>query len=268
MDNSRTRKTASLDAQQLKAAVLELRGYWHPFHQGLLEMAPGYLAAYLGYQNAPAKAARLDEKVIELIYIAVDASVGHLYASGTARHIEMALEKGASSAEIVEVIQLAMLASRNSIDAGLSILIEELGVAGRKVPRGSGSLTPENQAAKDAYIKAVGDWPSYGDVLLDLSPEFARAFLAYAEIPYRAGPLAPKIKEFIGIALHAFPGAPQPDRLRHHIRRALLHGATPEEIVDVLALSSAVAIHTCTLAIPLLSKAIGDRPDDAAADHR
>lgn len=232
---------------------MELRGYWHPFHQGLLEMAPEYLAAYLSYQNAPAKAARLEGKVIELIYIAVDASVGHLYVDGIARHIDGALQKGATREEVLEVIQLAMLTSHNSISMGVSILIDELASDGYA----EAPLAPDSQAAKDAYIRAVGDWPTYGDRLLQLAPDFARAYLAYAEIPHRRGPLPPKIREFIGIALQAFPGAPQPKRLRDHIRRALDFDATPEEIVDVLALSSSIAIHTCTVAVPLLAKAGG-----------
>ena len=43
--------------------------------------------------------------------------------------------------------------------------------------------------------------------------------------------------------------------IRRHIRLALAHGATPEEISEVLQLASAIAIHTCTLAVPGLMDA-------------
>src|SRR5690606_31586517 len=94
-----TPRVAKMEAtarQQLKDDVLRLRGYWHKFHDGLMDMAPDYLAAYLAFQNAPAVSANIEPKVCEFIYIAADGAVSHLYASGAARHIEMALDKGAT----------------------------------------------------------------------------------------------------------------------------------------------------------------------------
>lgn len=243
MDNTRTR---------LADEVRRLRGYWHPFHQGLLELSPDYLDAYLRFQNAPAEAGNLEPKLCEFIYIAVDGAVSHLYASGAARHIQMALEKGATKEEVLEVIQLTTLSAHLTLEAGMPALLAEMQAAGQSTDI---ELAAEQQARKEKFMALTGYWPEGADAMFRYAPRFIDAYLRYAEIPYRDGPLPRKVKEFVRIAVCATPAGPQPENLRRHIGLALRHGATPEEIADVLQLSSAVAIHTCTATIPALIEA-------------
>ncbi|MHA6692231.1 carboxymuconolactone decarboxylase family protein [Devosia sp. A449] len=242
--------------QQLKDDVLRLRGYWHKFHDGLMDMAPDYLAAYLAFQNAPAVSANIEPKVCEFIYIAADGAVSHLYASGAARHIEMALDKGATEAEVLEVIQLTTLSSHMTMEAGMSALVGQMTAAGLAPDV---TLTAEQQARKQSFEALTGYWPEGGDALFTYAPGFIDAFLRYAEIPYRDGPLPRKVKEFIRIAVCASPVGPAPKGLNRHIALALKHGATPQEIADVLQLTSAIAIHTCTTTIPPLMDAAAAR---------
>lgn len=241
-----------MDREELRSEVERLRGYWHPFHQGLLDLSPDYLEAYLRFQNAPAEAGNLEPKVCEFIYIAVDGAVSHLYASGAARHIEMALDKGATEKEVLEVIQLTTLSAHLTLEAGVPALLDEMRAAGMQPQI---ALTPEQQSRKDAFVGLAGYWPDGADGMFRYAPQFIDAYLRYAEIPYRAGPLPRKVKEFVRIAVCATPAGPQPESLRRHIALALKHGATPEEIADVLQLSSAIAIHTCTTTIPALVEA-------------
>jgi alkylhydroperoxidase/carboxymuconolactone decarboxylase family protein YurZ len=215
----------------------------------LLDLSPDYLAAYLGYNHAPFEAANLDPKVCELIYVAVDGSVTHLYESGMARHMGFARKAGATDEEIMETIQLTMLTTHLTHDTGVPILLDEMERAGKALATG---LSPEEQAAKDAYIAATGDWPSYGDALFRLAPHFVTSFLAYRAIPYGQGPLPAKVKEFICLAVCAAPTMLHEAGMRRHIRAALRHGATPQEISDVLQLASAISTHTCTFAVPAL----------------
>jgi len=237
------------EREKLKAEVERLRGYWHPFHQGLLDISPDYLEAYLRFQNAPAEAGNLEPKVCEFIYIAVDGAVSHLYASGAARHIGMALDKGATEAEVLEVIQLTTLSAHLTLEAGMPALLEQMQAQGMPPDV---TLSAAQSARKEAFVALTGYWPEGGDGLFRYGPRFVDAYLCYAEIPYRDGPLPRKVKEFVRIAVCATPAGPQPATLRRHIGLALRHGATPEEIADVLQLSSAIAIHTCTTTIPSL----------------
>jgi alkylhydroperoxidase/carboxymuconolactone decarboxylase family protein YurZ len=73
----------------------------------------------------------LRPKFVELISIAFDAAITHVYALGTRRHIKAALGLGASAAEIMTVLKLCVAQGANALDAGVPILAEELGARGR-----------------------------------------------------------------------------------------------------------------------------------------
>jgi hypothetical protein len=47
-------------------------------------------------------------KLAELLSIAVDASITHMYAPGTRRHIQSALKLGATVGEIMEVLEICV----------------------------------------------------------------------------------------------------------------------------------------------------------------
>ncbi len=243
-----------IDREALKAEIIARRGYWHPFHEGLLELAPEFLQTYLHFQDAPARSGHLEPKVCEFIYIAIDGAVSHLYERGLRRHIEDALRLGATKEEVLQVIMLATCAEGQIPNAlGHAILMEEARTA-------SAPLTPEQQRRKDAYVEKTGTWPQAGDAIVSLAPQFAEGFLGYGEVAWTVGPLAPKVKAFIGLAVCASPALLHEAGMRQHIRQALDHGATKEEISDVLALAIAIAIHTCTNAVPALVEAVRALP--------
>ncbi|MFW2853483.1 carboxymuconolactone decarboxylase family protein [Sphingomonas sp. TX0543] len=241
--------------QALKAEVIAKRGYWGEWHQGLLDLSPAYLAAYLDFHEPPFHAGRLDRKMCEFIYIAVDAAVSHLFVPGMQMHFDVALRLGATVAELTEVVQLTMLAAYSPHTVGLPILAEELERLHPGTKSATRSLTTEEETEKEKFVAITGFWPEGGDHLFRWAPAFVKGFLAYGEIPYREGPLSRKDKELILIAVFASPVAPQPDATRRHIRQALANGASAEEIADVLQLSSAIAIHSCVAAVPALVSA-------------
>ena len=243
-------RALSIDNEKLKAEIIARRGYWAPFHDGLLEMNPAFLAAYLKFQDGPARSGHLEPKVREFMYIAIDGAVSHLYESGLRRHIADALRLGATKEEVLQVIMLAT-AAQGQIpnEIGHAILMEELG-------EGAPALSDAEQRRKDAHMRATGVWPQAADTILRLAPEFAEGFLGYGEVSWEAGPLPAKIKAFVGLAVCASPALLHEAGMRRHIRLALDHGATRHEISEVLQLASAIAIHTCTYAVPGLTDAV------------
>ncbi len=63
---------------------------------------------------------------VELLSIALDASVTHMYAPGTRRHIKNALKAGATMEEIMEVLKLCVVQGVQTFNLSLPILAEEL----------------------------------------------------------------------------------------------------------------------------------------------
>jgi alkylhydroperoxidase/carboxymuconolactone decarboxylase family protein YurZ len=112
--------------QELKAQFIDSRGYWHEFWDGMLELDPELFAAYLDFSALPWRSGVLEPKVKELIYIAFDAAATHLYAPGLKLHMRNAVRLGATTAEIMEVLELASLLGMHAATVGAPILAEEL----------------------------------------------------------------------------------------------------------------------------------------------
>lgn len=112
--------------QELKRDFTEQRGYWNPTWDEILEVAPEMFEAYTAMSSHPWRTAHLSPLVKELIYIAFDTSVTHLYRVGLKLHIENALGYGASPDQILEVMELATLIGVKSVLVGAPLLQEEV----------------------------------------------------------------------------------------------------------------------------------------------
>ena len=75
----------------------------------------------------------LSPKLAELLSIAFDASITHMYAPGTRRHVEAALRHGATVEEIMEVLKICVAEGVEASNLGVPILAEEL--AGRSLSK-------------------------------------------------------------------------------------------------------------------------------------
>jgi len=245
---------AELDArrQKLKEDFTKARGYWSALWDGLLELSPDFFEAYLNFSSVPWRSDVLAPKIKELIYVAIDAATTHLYAPGTHIHMRNALGYGATREEIMEVLQLTAVLGIHTMSLGVPALIAEMRHAGRGTEVEPKPLNPYQERLKAEFTANRGYWSTAWDGLLQLSPEFFEAYVQLSSVPWKNGVLEPKIKEFIYIAIDAstthlfLPG------LRIHIQNALRYGATKEEIMEVMQLTSVLGIHTITEGVPIL----------------
>ena len=101
-------------------------GNWNPDWEPFAALDPAWTEKVIAMAIAPAASGALDQKTVALIGIALDASCTHLYAPGIRRHIQRALNAGATREEITAVLQLASLQGLHSMCVGAPILLEEL----------------------------------------------------------------------------------------------------------------------------------------------
>jgi alkylhydroperoxidase/carboxymuconolactone decarboxylase family protein YurZ len=99
---------------------------------------------------------------------------------------------------------------------------------------------------------ARGDWNPMWDVLQQWDAGFLEAYLAMRNAPYSRGPLNDKTKELILIAINASTTHLYGPGVRRHIQNALKLGATREEILQVIELTTVLGIHSCFVALPIL----------------
>ncbi|MEM5382653.1 carboxymuconolactone decarboxylase family protein [Paraburkholderia phymatum] len=107
----------------------------------------------------------------------------------------------------------------------------------------------------DAQI-ARGDWNPLWDTLRTWDPAFMEAYLAFRSVPHRNGPLPPKVKELVLIAINVATTHMYGAGVRRHMQNALKAGATREEILEVIQLTTVLGIHACNLGVPILAEEI------------
>ena len=114
-------------------------------------------------------------------------------------------------------------------------------------PKQPASPTP----LTDRYI-ADGEWNPLWDAVRSLDPEFVEAYLAFRSVPHRKGPLPPKFKELVLVAINVATTHLYAPGARRHMRNALKHGATAEELLEVIQLTTVMGIHSVNMAVPML----------------
>jgi len=115
---------------------------WNPAWDAFFEIAPAWTEAIIAASLPVYTSGVLSPKLAELLSIAVDASITHMYAPGTRRHIQTALKLGATMEEIMEVLKICVSQGIEASNLGVPILAEELQRARRtkdsngQAPRG------------------------------------------------------------------------------------------------------------------------------------
>ena len=113
-------------------------------------------------------------------------------------------------------------------------------------------LSERQRELREQFLNERGYWNDFWSGLLETDADFFEAYLNFSSVPWRKGVLEPKVKELIYTAIDASTTHLYEPGLRQHIRNALGYGATKEEIMEVLELTSVLGIHTCTLGVPVL----------------
>jgi alkylhydroperoxidase/carboxymuconolactone decarboxylase family protein YurZ len=98
----------------------------------------------------------------------------------------------------------------------------------------------------------TGPWDSALDKLRDLDPKWAEVCFKMSTNPWTHSVLPRKFIELVSISLNAAYTNLNAGGTRHHIRAALEAGTTREEVLFVLKCGSALPIHSCSLAAPIV----------------
>ncbi len=255
--------------EEAKQKFIDARGAWKwsAMWDTILELDPGIVASYARYSSVPDKRNYLDIRMRKFICIAIDSVTGCLNANGLKNHMKHALQLGIDVKEILEVLEITCMVGATVHEMSVPILVDELGRRG--IYLAAGELSEEQKALKKAYMdKHNGYWSDEKENILKLDPEYFETFTEFEEGPWKNGPLSPKEKELIYLAVHAAPVTLHPGQVRYHISRALEYGATVNELADVLHMVSTLGIHAVTMGVPILKEAMKEVEAEKAHKNR
>ena len=105
---------------------MKAAGQWNTGWDGFFEIAPEWTEAIIAASLPVYTSGILSPKLAELLSIAVDASITHMYAPGTRRHIQSALKLGVTMEEIMEVFKICVAQGIQAANLAVPILAREL----------------------------------------------------------------------------------------------------------------------------------------------
>ena len=246
--------TRTARQQSIKDDFIRIRNTWAPQWESILRMDCEFLNAYLHLSAVPLRHNHLDNKVKEFIYIAVNASSTHLFAPGIQMHLKAALEFGATAGELMEVFQLTSTVGIHASNVGVPILLEVLSEEG--LSPNVVTSDERREALKQRFIESQGYWEASWDALLSLDPDFFKAYVDFSAIPWQSGHLEPKVKELVLCALDVAATHLYKPGIKTHMRNAIRHGATQDEIMEMLEIVSVIGIHGALIGVPMLEENI------------
>jgi alkylhydroperoxidase/carboxymuconolactone decarboxylase family protein YurZ len=113
-------------------------------------------------------------------------------------------------------------------------------------------------ALRDAFIEDRGYWSPGLDDVLAHDPAFFEQVVHFTGHPWRHGVLEPKVKEFVLLAVDAAATHRNGAGAAEHAERARAYGATAEELMEVLELTSTLGIHACNCGVPILLEELAE----------
>lgn len=246
--------------QAAKDEFIKVRGTWGSSWEAIARLDPGFLESYTRFSAVPWRKNHLDDKVKELVAIAASAAATHLHVPGIRAHVKAAFGFGATPEEIMEVLELTSTLGIHAANIGVPLLVEVLEEEGLR--DGPAPLSEYQEKLKAEFTGTRGYWHPFWNEILELDPELFEAYMDFSTVPWRTGVLEPKVKELVycafdAAATHLFvPG------LKLHFRNALHHGATVEEIMEVLEIVSVIGIRAATTAAPIVVELAQAQPSD------
>jgi alkylhydroperoxidase/carboxymuconolactone decarboxylase family protein YurZ len=216
-----------MDRDAIKAEFQRERGYWRPWNETLLREQPDFLLAYARYAGHPSRTGPLSTRMVELIYVALDASSSHLFESGLRIHMQKAKEAGASLQDIFDVLHLVA-------EQGLACVLQSIHVLAEETDDGSTQNHPS--IAEHAW-----DWLSRHD------PSYAELTRTFCQNNTSHEGLPSSERCLVQIALHACFTAFNPVALRSCIRQGIEHGLTTAQMLQAIQLGAHLSVHGTAL---------------------
>jgi alkylhydroperoxidase/carboxymuconolactone decarboxylase family protein YurZ len=215
-------------------------GYAEALDAAASGVDPSFADAYLALWRAAARREALSAADRELIGLAVNAAVTHLNLPAVRLHIDRALDAGATTQQIVEVLELVSVLGIHTLTAALPIVLEELG--GQE----PGPLSCGQETLKQAFLDLRGGpWAPAWDPLLRADSPYFEAYTRFSGVPWGQNRvLSPKFRELVYAAIDASTTHLWLPGLRSHVRKAIGYGATLDELLEVLELTSLIGVQS------------------------
>lgn len=250
----------TLEQEQIKAHFIAERGYWRPWTQAILRHKPQFLNGYASYAGYPARQGPLSERLVELIYIALDSSATHLYPTGLRTHLDFARAAGVSAADVFDVLHIVATQGLSHVYDAVSILAEETGLESRA------AMSVQQRERVQQHFQET---PAFMETLAQLDPGYLNVLLDFLEEQNgqsAPGGLVPAERRLIEVALAACFTGFNETMLRIRIRGALKMNISRAELLQAIQLGAHLSIHGTALGANTFEESVRSGVPDNSAE--
>ncbi|KAK5167114.1 uncharacterized protein LTR77_007844 [Saxophila tyrrhenica] len=129
------------------------------------------------------------------------------------------------------------------------------------------SSSTEQDQLKQSLTATGEPWTPTLSSLSKLDPTYLRAYTNLRSVPRNKKALPLKTQELLLLAIDAAVTHLDPAGVRAHTAAALAAGATREEILETLELSSVLGVHAVTVGVPTLMEVLAENGEPPLPDE-
>ena len=208
----------------------------------LRELAERRLASSNSAEGHP-----LDALERSLIRVAVASSVTSLNGRAIEQAVHEALEAGASTAQVQEIVSLVSGLGVHSLMTTTTVIANAAKARGDALPL---ELSERQERLWQKFVGEDAYWrtfrqamPNFLEVLIRLSPDQFEAFFIYCAVPWRDGCVRARTKELAAIACDATPAHRFLPGFLLHLENAIAIGVGRRAVFDALDLAADAPLH-------------------------
>lgn len=127
------------------------------------------------------------------------------------------------------------------------------------------ALSSEQEQLKNELIATGEPWSETWQNILTLDPSYFKAYLNLRRVPVDKKCLSRKTQELILLSMDASCTHLYEPGVRAHTAAALQAGATKEEIMEALELTSVLGVHAVTAGLPCLQEVLREMGKESKA---
>lgn len=187
-----------------------------------------------------------------LVLLAEAAAVASRDPEAVAEHVEALMALGCTSAEVLEVGELASILPIHACTEGMPALAQ---AAGREAADVEANFDDAEVQAKRRFEGGRGYWSDFWTILLSYDRAFFQAYANLSSRAWESGVLEPYERELVYLGFDASPRHLYRPGIAIHAGNALRLGATELQVANVFTILGVVD----TLAYDLVASELGRR---------
>ncbi len=229
-----------------KTGGLALPSMW----KTVLDNAPEYFPYILFNLSYPWENGSLTPKERELILIVVNAAISTLSVDGLKTHIPRALEFGASKAEILAALHLSSGVGFHTFSTNAPGFI--------RVMEERNLLDEESESAFELLKANFEGKPTLAPMaaFYRMDPEYAASLIDSFRRNNNLKVLSDRLIELMIIGYDSSCTLMMTSGAEIHIEAALDAGATRQDIIETLILTSSISHQSMAVGVPILAEAL------------